>query len=133
MSDTAVIDAPPIADEIDRLFDLREKKRAAEATVEDLKALIEAKEFLLMAALEAQGLAGAKGRKASIGISESVVPQVEDWDVFYAFIHRNKAYELLERRASAGAFRERAASRKDKTVPGVVPFTKRKLTMRVNT
>ncbi len=130
--------APAIANytlgaQIDALFDLRERKRAADEVVDEIKALIEAKEFQLQAEMEQQGVARASGRKASVGISESVVPQVEDWDEFYKYIRRNGAFELLERRPAAAAFREHAQNRRDHTVPGVVPFLKRKLSLRVNT
>jgi predicted metal-binding protein len=83
-----------------------------------------------MARLEAEGIDGARGKLASVGINESIVPTVEDWDEFYRFIHRNKGYHLLERRAAAGAYRELLEQRKGKPVPGVVPFKKRTLSLR---
>jgi hypothetical protein len=127
------IPPPALGPMIDALFDLREQKRYWEAKADELAEVIRTKENAVMAELEAQGLDKAAGRKARVGISESVVPQVEDWDQFYAFIRRNNAFELLERRAAAGAYREHAASRRDKTVPGVVPYVKRKLSLTVNT
>lgn len=131
MSDTAVqIASSTIGAQIDALFDLREKKRALEAQVSELDALIGAKELTIAAELEAQGLDRAAGRRASVGFTESVVPQIEDWDAYYAFIRRHNAFELLERRPAAAAFREHAERRRDKTVPGAVPFTKRKLSLR---
>ncbi len=122
----------PLGIQIDALFDLREQKRAAETIVENIEALIRAKELVLQDSMEAAGVDAAKGKKASAGIAESVVPQVTDWDTFYAYIRRNNAFELLERRAAAGAYREHAQNRRDHTVPGVVPYTKRKLSIRVN-
>jgi hypothetical protein len=122
----------PLGPQIDALFDLREQKKAAEAEVDRIKELMRVQENFLMLEMEANGLQRSTGLKASIGIEESVVPQVEDWETFYAFIRRNNAFELLERRPATGAFREHAERRRDKTVPGVVPFTKRKLSLRVN-
>lgn len=119
--------------QIDELFDLREKKRAAEAAVDEIKDQIDLREAYILGVLESQGLQGSKGLKASVGIQESVVPQVIDWDTFYAFVRRNNAFELLERRPATAAFREHAERRRDKTVPGVMPYTKRKLSLRVNT
>jgi len=133
-TDTTVsptIDWEPIGPQIDALFHLREKKREAEAAVSEIEGMISAKEQILQATMEAQGLDRAAGKFASAGITESVVPQVEDWVALYAFIRRNNAFELLERRCSAGAYREHAEQRRDHTVPGVVPFTKRKLSIRV--
>jgi hypothetical protein len=128
-----VSNGQPLGPQIDALFDLREKKREHEAAAREIEEIIEAKSIVIMAELNAQGLDKATGHKARIGISVSVVPQVEDWDKFYAFIRRNNAFELLERRPSAGAFREHAAARRDKTVPGAVPYVKRKLSLTVNT
>lgn len=136
-----VLESPPISTPtgvslgqlIDALFDLREIKRGYEAKADELAEVIRVKEAGIMAELEAQGLDKATGRKAHVGINESIVPQIENWDLFYAFIRRNNAFELLERRAAAGAYREHAAARRDKTVPGAVPYVKRKLSLTVNT
>jgi hypothetical protein len=128
----AVTEVVPIGKQIDDVFDLRETKRLLEAKAQEVAVIILAKEILIMAELEAQGLLRAAGKKARVQIVESVVPQVEDWDTFYAFIRRNNAFELLERRPAAAAFREHAANRRNKTVPGVVPFVKRKLSLTVN-
>lgn len=111
------------------MFDLRERKRGLEAQIQEIEALIAAKELTVSAELEALGLDRAVGRKASAGFQYSVVPQITDWDAYYAFIRRHNAFELLERRPAAAAFREHAERRRDKTVPGAVPFTKRKLSL----
>lgn len=113
--------------QIDAIYALKLKKKQHEDEAVSLGKLIEAKEIILFAELEEQKIAGAKGKSASASIRESVVPQVEDWDEFYKYIHRNKAYELFERRVHAGAWREHAERRREKTVPGTVPYTKRKV------
>ena len=131
MSDTAVIESTEtLGAQIDALFELRKKRDAAQEVVDQIESIIDAKTFSLQASMEAQGITRFAGGKATASVSESVVPQVEDWDAFYAFIRRNNAFELLERRAAAAAFREHAAHRRDHTVPGCVPYTKRKLSIR---
>lgn len=123
----------PLGFQIDEIWALREKVREHEDKIKDLKAVITGREYELLLSMEKQGVASIKGKIASASISESVVPQVEDWTALYAFIRRNNAFELLERRCAAGAFREHAERRRDHTVPGVVPFTKRKVSIRTNT
>jgi hypothetical protein len=118
-----------LGEEIDRLFDLREKIKKIDDSAEELRKVFVLKEVALLARIEEEGMSKAVGQKASVSITESVVPQVENWDEFYAFLHRNKAYHLLERRPAAGAYRELIAQRR-RPVPGVVPFTKRRLSLR---
>lgn len=127
--------APPalsLGSMIDALFDLRAKKWELEERAAEIGKIMEGKEAEIMAALETQGLDKATGRKARVGVNESVVPQMENWDEYWAYIRRHNAFELLERRPAAAAWREHAARRRDKTVPGTVPYTKRKLSLTVN-
>jgi hypothetical protein len=63
-----------------------------------------------------------------VSITESVRPSVENWDDFYRFIHRHKYYHLLDRRPSVTGCRELFETKGN--IPGVVPFTKRKINLR---
>lgn len=134
MSDVA--DAPTktktlaIGVQIDALFDLREKKRALEEQIKDLNVLIEQKEGVLYETMDLEETTKGAGRKASISLGTSLVPQITDWDEYWKYIRRNNAFELLERRPAVAAWREHASRRKDGMVPGTVPFEKRKLTLR---
>ena len=65
---------------------------------------------------------------ASVSITTSVVADVKEWDSFYAFIAKNKFFHLLQRRVSEPAYRELLDA--GKKVPGVLPFTKKKLNVR---
>ncbi len=133
MSET-VLELPvmPLGAQIDQLWDLKQviKKKADE--LKELKQVFEQKEDLLMERLQSdkEQLGGARGSKASVTVGAPVVcANVENWDEFYAYIHRNKAYYLLHRRPADGPYRELLATRKGKPVPGVVPFEKRNLNM----
>jgi hypothetical protein len=64
----------------------------------------------------------------SVGRSETVVPQVTDWDAFYAYIKRTNYFHLLERRPTAAGCRELFETKGK--IPGVVPFTKVGLSFR---
>jgi len=57
-------------------------------------------------------------------------PHVEDWGAFYDFILENKYLHLLEKRPTVLGYRELLAL--GRTVPGVVPFVKTKLSVRTS-
>jgi hypothetical protein len=120
----------PIGEEIDELFQERERIRKLGKELDARKEKHEAHKEAVMKRLEEEGLEGSRGKLASVGIDKAIVPTVEDWDEFYRFIHRNKSYHLLERRPAANAYRELLEQRKGKPVPGVVPFEKRTLSLR---
>ncbi len=136
---TAVLEAPnaafvpakrPIGEEIDALFKLREKIRQMNEAVKAEQRVFDQKEKALMERLDEEQCEGSRGRLASASINEEIVPDVEDWDEYHRYIHRNKAYHLLARRALAAPYRELLAQRKGKPVPGVKSFTKRTLSLR---
>ncbi len=120
--------APTLGADIDDLFELREKKRKLEASIKDLEgraAIIEAR---LMESMDEVGLDKMTGRKASVSVTTTVMANVEDWDAFLAFIYKNKAGHLLQRRVSDPAWREMVEIKK--VVPGTQPFTKKRLNLR---
>lgn len=117
-----------IGAKIDTLHDLREQKRALEEQVNQLKAQMAELENDLIAEMDKQGVTKSTGGAATVSISSSVRPSVDDWDAFYAYIHRHKYYHLLERRPSVSGCNELLETKGK--IPGVVPFTQRKLNIR---
>lgn len=113
---------------IDKLFMLREKKRALEAQIKELDDESKIIEVELIERMDSEETDKAGGKKATASISATVVANVEDWDALFAYIHRTKYYHLLQRRVSDPAMRELFGTKGK--VPGVVPFTKRKLNLR---
>lgn len=118
----------PIGSKIDALHALREDKRQLEEQLKAIEEQMQALEFEMITAMDNQGLTKLTGEKATVSISEVTRPSVEDWDAFYAFIKRHGYFHLLERRPAALACNE-MMELKGK-LPGVVPFTRRKLNMR---
>ena len=116
---------------IDDIFDIRNEIKAMNKQVDELKASKEEKELKLLEMMDAVGTDMSRSDVATATITETVVPQVTDWDAFYKFISRNKAFYMLERRAAAVAFRETLAQRKGRAIPGVSSFTKRSVGIRV--
>jgi hypothetical protein len=112
----------------DQFFDLREQKRAHEEAIKQITDKMSFLETQLLKQMDAEGITKATGRKATVSVSETIRPNVEDWDTFYAYIHRNKYYHLLERRPSVSGCKELFETKGK--VPGVVPFTQRRINMR---
>ena len=113
---------------IDALHALREEKRQLEELLKAKAQEIDLVENDLIEQMDQQNITKSTGSKATVSISVSVKPSVEDWDAFYAYIHKNKYYHLLERRPSVTGCRELFDHKG--AIPGVVPFTQRKLNIR---
>ena len=113
---------------IDALHALREDKRQLEELLKAKAQEIDLAENDLIEQMDQQNITKSTGSKATVSISTSVKPSVEDWDAFYAYIHKNKYYHLLERRPSVTGCRELFDHKG--AIPGVVPFTQRKLNIR---
>ena len=113
---------------IDALHALREEKRQLEKLLKAKAQEIDLAENDLIEQMDQQNITKSTGSKATVSISTSVKPSVEDWDAFYAYIHKNKYYHLLERRPSVTGCRELFDHKG--AIPGVVPFTQRKLNIR---
>ncbi len=114
--------------EIDALYALREKKRGLEAQAKEVEAEAAEIEARLMETLDAQGLAKATGSKASVSTTSTIAANVLDWDSFLAYVYKNKAGHLLQRRVSDPSWRE--AVELKGSVPGTEPFVKKRLNLR---
>jgi hypothetical protein len=123
---TPAVVAP--GDLIDRLFELREQKRAIDSEIKEIEALMGTCTEQIFANLDSLKMTRGDGKLATVSINESVVPNVEDWDLFLDYIYKKKAGHLLQRRASTEACRE-TFERKG-AIPGVSAFVKRTLSLR---
>ena len=120
--------APTLGSVIDNLWALRETKRAKEAEVKEIELQIADAETSVYEQMDAQGVDKSTGKKASISITSVVTSSIEDWDLFTAFVKKTGYFHLLQRRVSEVAARELFESKGK--VPGLTPFTKRKLNLR---
>lgn len=118
----------PLGTLVDELWAERERKRAAEAHVKTIDDVIESLTSELMERMENEGLDAVKGQKSSISVGAAITASVQDWDAFSAWIIKNRATHLLQRRVSDPAYRELLEA--GKKVPGVEPFIKKKLNIR---
>jgi hypothetical protein len=104
----------------DRLYLLREqrlaKQREAEAIELEEKAL---KEHIILTLPKSEA-SGVAGKVARVTVITKVVPQVKDWDVFYKHVKKTGQFDLLQRRLTDSAIKERWENGKE--VPGVEHF-----------
>ena len=113
---------------IKQLGQLRTKKTRLNMLLGQTEKLIAAKERDIIAAMDDQQITESKSAAGKVSLGQSVYPQVKDWEAFHQWILENSYLHFLERRAVVRAYRE--ALEQGITVPGVLPFTKRKITFR---
>jgi hypothetical protein len=112
---------------IDNLVALRSKRKEVEREAESIKDQEKALEEHLLREFGKAALDGARGSKGSAKIDEKDTPRVTDWEAFYAYIHKNKAWELLQKRPGERACQERWEENEE--IPGVEKFKVIKLTI----
>lgn len=113
---------------IKKRHQLDDKRKVASAALKAIEDEIAELDALLIEDLNAANeerveIKGGMG----VRLVASTVPTVDSWDDFYAWVHKNKAYWMLERRPSVTGYRDVLAS--GKTIPGVKPFTKVKVAL----
>lgn len=113
---------------IDRMYMLREQKLGLEAQVKEVTAEISEIQQTLLTRFTEVGTDYARGSLASASISESVVPQIEDWGAVMEWIMENDGLYLVHRRVSSGPWKELQDAGVD--VPGIIPYTKTAILLR---
>lgn len=112
---------------IDLLYKVRDGRKAFTAKAEAEKqqeGLIEGK---ILEMFKKSELEGAQGKVAQSSIKLSEVPTIEDWEKFEKHLKKSGELDLMQRRLSVEACRERWKDKK--TIPGVTVFTKVGLTL----
>ena len=79
--------------------------------------------------LDDQGSTKGGNNAANIAITEDVVPEVHDWDLFFAWLQKTSTFETIQRRLSSTACKELWAMGIE--IPGVKPRDLRKLSIRL--
>lgn len=112
---------------IDKLYRLKEKRRAIESQADEVKKEENALEEHILETFSKSDLDGARGKVATAGVTRTTVPTVKDWDQLYAYIKEHDAFDMLQRRVSTSAYRERLYA--EEPVPGVESFEVVKLSL----
>ncbi len=108
----------------DLLYDLRHISKVLSALIapfsDTVDPTIKAVEGHIIQTLAVGESSGVQGMKARVQVTERVIPTVEDWQKFYAYIAKTKSFDLLNRAPNAAAIGERWDAKKQ--VPGVGKF-----------
>lgn len=104
----------------DKLYALKEKKSAAKKVFDEIEAEEKALKAYIIDNLPKSEASGISGKTARVTVVTKSIPQVQDWDKFYKYVARTKAFDMLQRRLSAKAVEERWDNKKK--VPGVGTF-----------
>lgn len=113
---------PPLGEEVDRLYLLREAKKAGGRVEKATKAAYQALEDKLIDDQKKEDLQGARGGTTQMSIGEAVYPVGEDWDAVWRYAKRNNRPDLFQRRLNQQAVKDLWED--GKKVPGVGKFTK---------
>jgi hypothetical protein len=125
--------APPrklstLADRLGKLSEAIEARRKAQAAADAAQEVEDGlRAAVLQAMLDAE-IESTRGAGMTVSVRRSTVPQVQDWAALDAYIVKHKALDLLQRRVSATAWRERVDAGQE--VPGVTAFTRVDLSTR---
>lgn len=104
----------------DLLYTTKARRLEVQKQVDELeKQEIQLKEYIINNLPKSQAT-GVAGKLARVTLVQKTKPQVQDWDKFYAYVKKNGAFEMLQRRLSDAAIQERWDNKKQ--VPGVEPF-----------
>lgn len=113
---------------VKRMIEVRDERRTIASRDKDLIVEWKSLESELILRLDDQGMESAKTAAGTASISETILPNVVDWDAFYTYMKEEDALHLLQRRPSAAAFRELNDS--GMTIPGVDAYTQRTIGLR---
>ncbi len=110
-----------IAKLVDELYTTRKKRYTLQHQCDKLEEREKEIRAELIKTLPRFGATGLAGKIARAQLEGKRIVRVVDWEKFYAFIHKKKAFELLQRRVNEGSVKERWEGKT--TVPGVEPDT----------
>lgn len=111
--------------EIDKLMVIGLAIDNANARVKSFKEDYAEQEQIVKKLMDAVEIDSASGTKAKVKIDRDLVPNISDWAKFYAHVAKTKSFDLLQKRASVTAFRERWEA--GKKIPGTEQVTLFKL------
>lgn len=104
----------------DLLYRVRAEKSEAENVVKEINTFKRELENYIIDNLPKSNASGISGTIAKVRVYTDDVPTVDDWDKFYKYVSRKKAFELMQRRLAVVAIRERQAN--GEKLPGVGTF-----------
>lgn len=104
----------------DLLYQLRQKRLEMQKEVDKIAAEEAALKEHIINTLPKSEASGVAGKVARVTVVTKEVPQVEDWDSFYKYVKRTGAFDLMQRRLTEAAVKERWEAGEE--IPGVKHF-----------
>lgn len=111
----------------DLLYSLRAARTEAQKATDQIDARFKALQEYVIETLPKSNASGIAGKLARVQSTVSEVPQVQDWALLHRHIQETGAFELMQRRLSDSAIKERWES--GASVPGVGSFQAVKLSI----
>lgn len=105
---------------VDLLYTTRQARLIEQKDIAEYKSIETAIQEHLIAELPKSESTGQSGKLANAKIVTKAVPQVEDWDLLYAYVRKHKRFDLLQRRLNEEAVKEMWDA--GVAVPGVTSF-----------
>jgi hypothetical protein len=104
----------------DKLFELRNKRLAEQKKVDEISAEESALKNHIIENLPKSEASGVAGKLARVTVVTKQIPQVKDWDAFYKYVKKTGSFDLMQKRLTDAAIKERWEAGKE--VPGVEHF-----------
>lgn len=97
----------PIQSLISELRLIKDKRKEIESTLAELKRVEAELAKAVQAGLESLGLDTATADGFPVKLQKITQPKADDWPAFYGYVKANDAFELLHKRLSVTAIKER--------------------------
>lgn len=97
---------------VDLLYTTRQQRLETQKQVDAMQSKETALREHLINTLPKSDATGISGKLARATVVTKIEPQVEDWDEFFAWVSKTKAWDCLQRRISAPAIRARWEAKK---------------------
>lgn len=104
----------------DNLFELRNKRLAKQKKVDEIASEETALKNYIIENLPKSEASGVAGKLARVTVVTKQVPQVKDWDAFYKYVKKTGSFDLVQKRLTDAAIKERWEAGKE--IPGVEHF-----------
>ncbi len=114
---------------IDRLFKVDLEQKTVMAALDKVKARRAVIEDQIFNNFKKQDIDGASGKLAGVKLRKSSNPSLKDWKKLAAYVYRNKALDIFQRRLSKQAWLDRKAANKGRPIPGIDSYDVVKLSL----
>lgn len=121
--------AGSVAKDVNLLLELKKKLDLASAKLKPLRDRYAAVEEQVLQRYTQEQLGSVKTKKGLVARTETVVPDLKDWNAFWEYAKDQNASELLRKQVNHDAWREHVEL--GKPVPGVESFTRVGLQVRL--